>query len=76
MFWTVIENQKTASGAFGLIYNHYESESQALAKFFTICASASQSELPYHSAQMLASDGRMVQQERFERAVEPIEAED
>lgn len=76
MFWTVIENQKTANGSFGLIYNHYESESQALAKFFTICASASQSDIPYHSAHMLASDGRMVKQEIFERAIEPTEAEE
>lgn len=70
MFWTVIENQKTAGGSFGLIYNHYESESQALAKFFTICASASQSDIPYHSAHMLASDGSMVRQEIFDRREE------
>ena len=70
MFYTVIENQKTADGHFGMLYNHFEDESLALSSFFTICASASQSELPYHSAHLLASDGRMIRQEIFDRRTE------
>lgn len=65
MFYTVIENQKHANGAYALLYNHYENETDALCRFFTVCTSAAQSELPYHSAHILNSDGIMVRQEIF-----------
>ncbi|MBQ8994508.1 MAG: hypothetical protein IJ091_11325 [Oscillospiraceae bacterium] len=70
MFYTTIENQLRADGSRGLLYDHFEDENQALAKYYTICAAAAVSELPYHSAHLLASDGRMVRQEIFSRPTE------
>lgn len=69
MFYTTIENQLRSDGSFGLLYDHYTDEAQAVAKFYTICAAAAVSEIPYHSATILASDGRIVRQEIFDRRV-------
>lgn len=71
MFWTTIENQLREDGSRGLLYDHFEDESQALAKYYTICAAAAVSEIPYHSAHLLASDGRMIRQEIFDRRPQP-----
>lgn len=71
LFWTTIENQLREDGSRGLLYDHFEDESQALAKYYTICAAAAVSGIPYHSAHLLASDGRMIRQEIFERIPEP-----
>lgn len=73
MFWTTIENQLREDGSRGLLYDHFEDESQALAKYYTICAAAAVSGLPYHSAHLLASDGRMIRQEIFDRRPQPEE---
>lgn len=67
MFYTTIENQLRADGSYGLLYDHYTDMNEAMAKFYTICAAAAISELPYHSATILASDGRIVRQEIFDR---------
>ena len=66
MFYTTIENQQRKDG-YGLLYDHFDDEAQALAKYYTICAAAAVSDLPYHSAHLLASDGRMIRQEIFDR---------
>lgn len=66
-FWTTIENQVRSDGSKGLLYDHFSDENAALAKYFTICAAAAVSELPYHSAHLLQNDGRMVKQEIFDR---------
>ena len=71
MFYTTIENQVREDGSRGLLYDHFEDESQALAKYYTICAAAAVSGIPYHSAHLLASDGRMIRQEIFDRRVAP-----
>lgn len=71
MFYTTIENQLREDGSYGLLYDHFTDEDQAKAKFFTICAAAAVSGIPYHSAHLLASDGRMVRQEIFDRRVAP-----
>lgn len=71
MFYTTIENQVREDGSRGLLYDHFDDENQALAKYYTICAAAAVSGIPYHSAHLLASDGRMVRQEIFERIPEP-----
>ena len=71
MFYTTLENQLREDGSYGLLYDHFTDEAQAKAKFFTICAAASVSGIPYHSAHLLASDGRMVRQEIFDRRVAP-----
>lgn len=67
MFYTTIENQLRENGTFGLLYDHFSDERQALAKYYTICAAAAVSEIPYHSAHLLSSDGRMLRQEIFDR---------
>ena len=71
MFYTTLENQLREDGSYGLLYDHFTDEAQAKAKFFTICAAASVSGIPYHSAHLLASDGRMIRQEKFDRRVAP-----
>ena len=67
MFYTTIENQLRLDGSRGLLYDHFDDEKQAMAKFYTICAAAAVSDIPYHSAHLLASDGRMIRQEIFDR---------
>lgn len=74
MFYTTIENQVRADGSRGLLYDHFDSESAAMAKYYTICAAAAVSEIPYHSATILASDGRIVRQEIFDRRETAAEA--
>lgn len=71
-FYTTIENQVRADGSKGVLYDHYENENQALAKFYTICAAAAVSEIPYHAAFLLYEDGRVMQR-IFDRRVEELE---
>ena len=69
MFYTTIENQFRSDGSYGLLYDHFTDEAQALAKYYTICAAAALSEIPYHSATILQSDGRILRQEIFDRRI-------
>lgn len=75
VFYTTIENQLRADGSKGLLYDHYTDLNAAMAKFYTICAAAAVSGLPYHSAHILASTGAMIRQEIFDRRIvpEPVE---
>ena len=65
MFYTVIEVQN--SGTPACLTTVYESENAALAAYFTICAAASVSTIPYHSAHILQSNGLILRQEIFDR---------
>lgn len=65
MFYTVIEIQN--SGTPACLTTVYESESAALSAYFTICAAASVSAVPYHSAHILQSSGAILRQEIFDR---------
>lgn len=67
MFFTVLEIQEAVSGVRGCIPVIYNDEDSALAKFFTVCAAAAQSALPYHSCHILRSDGIVIRGEVFER---------
>lgn len=69
MFYTTIENQIREDGSRGLLYDHFDNENAALAKYFTVCAAAAVSEIPYHSAHLLRSDGVMLRQDIFDRRV-------
>lgn len=71
MFYTTIENQVREDGSRGLLYDHFDDENKALAKYYAICSAGAVSGIPYHSAHLLASDGRMLRQEIFERIPEP-----
>lgn len=70
MFYTTIENQKRNDGSYGLLYDHFENEQQAIAKFYTICAAAATSNIPYHAACILQDNGLMLKQEIFDRRSE------
>lgn len=68
--YTTIENQIRADGSKGLLYDHYTDYDAAMAKFFTVCAAAAVSEIPYHSAHVLRSDGVMIEGRVWDRRVE------
>ena len=70
MVYTTIENQFRADGSYGLLYDHYTDYEAALAKFYTVCAAAATSGLPYHSCCILRDDGVVLKQEIFDRRVE------
>lgn len=72
--YTTIENQVREDGSKGLLYDHFDDENRALAKFYTICAAAALSGIPYHAAFLIYEDGSMMQR-IFDRRVEP-EAEE
>lgn len=78
VFWTTIENQVRPDGSRGLLYDHYDNEEDAEAKFYTICAAAAKSGIPYHSAHLLRSDGIIVEGKVFDRRadVTPEEPEE
>lgn len=69
--YTTLENQIREDGSKGLLYDHYEDYDAAMAKFFTICAAAAVSEIPYHSAHVLRSDGVMIEGRVWDRREEP-----
>ena len=69
--YTTIENQIRQDGTKGLLFDHFEDYDRAMAKFFTICAAAAVSEIPYHSAHVLRSDGVMIEGRVWDRRTEP-----
>ena len=69
-FYTTIENQFRTDGSYGLLYDHFTDLDAAKAKFFTICAAAAASRIPYHAATLLESSGIIVKQEIFDRRTE------
>jgi len=69
-FYTTIENQVRNDGSKGLLYDHYEDLNAALAKYYTICAAAAISEIPYHSAAIIRDDGMLIEGRVFDRRVE------
>lgn len=71
-FYTTLENQLRADGSKGLLYDHYDDKSAALAKFYAVCAAAATSGLPYHSAHILRSDGVIIKDEIFDRRNEAV----
>lgn len=66
IFYTTLENQVREDGSKGLLYDHYDNLHAALAKYYTICAAAVNSGLPYHSAHILRSDGIIVEARVFD----------
>lgn len=74
-FYTTIENQVRPDGSKGLLYDHFESLAQAEAKYFTVCAAAAVSEIPYHSAHLIRSDGMVMYHKVYDRREEPVTEE-
>ena len=69
-FYTVIEKQLNA-GTPGTIATHYDSETAALAAYYTILAAAAVSTIEYHAAHIIRDDGIMIEGRVFDRRVEP-----
>ena len=69
--YTTIENQIRTDGSKGLLYDHFDSYDAAVAKFYTICAAAATSGIPYHAAFILSDDGQIVKGEIFDRRIAP-----
>lgn len=76
VFFTTVENQLRDNGSFGLLYDHFTAEQygsekaakeEAEAKYFTICAAAAKSGIPYHEALLLQSDMGIIRQETYDR---------
>lgn len=70
IFYTTIENQVRTDGSMGLLYDHFTELNPALAKYYTICAAAAVSEIPYHSAAIIRDDGIMIEERVFDRRVD------
>jgi hypothetical protein len=72
LFYTTIENQVRNDGSRGLLYDHFDDETRAYAKYYTVCAAAAVSEIPYHAAHIIRSDGIMIEGKVFDRrSVDP-----
>lgn len=69
--YTTIENQIRVDGSKGLLYDHFDSYDEAIAKFYTICAAAATSGIPYHAAFVLQDNGMIVKSEIFDRRIAP-----
>ena len=69
-FYTTIENQLRNNGTYGLLYDHFNDKNAALAKFFTICAAAAISNIPYHAAYLIDSNAGVIEQREWDRRTE------
>lgn len=74
-FYTTIENQLRGDGSRGLLYDHFDDLNAALAKYYTICAAAAVSDIPYHAAHLIASEGYIVEQRVFDRRTDEPETQ-
>lgn len=70
-FYTTIEDQVRSDGTHGLLYDHFDSLAQAEAKFYTVCAAAAISEIPYHAAYLIQSGAVMLGFKVYDRRAEP-----
>lgn len=68
-FYTVIEKQIASDGTPATLVNHYTVYETALSSYFTICAAAAVSVIPYHAAHIIRDDGIMVEGRVFDRRV-------
>ena len=66
-FWTSIEIQLRSDGGYGLLYDNFTDENQALHKLYTILSAAAVSELPYHAGWLMRSDGIVTDGRKFDR---------
>jgi hypothetical protein len=71
-FYTTVENQVRPDGSYGLLYDHFESEFAAYAKYYTILAAAAVSEIPYHAAYIIRNDGVTIEGKVFDRRGQDI----
>ena len=57
-----------------MLYYHFDEKMPAIAKYFTICAAAAVSSLPYHAVHIITSDGMITEQYIFDRRTDGNEA--
>lgn len=69
--YTTIENQIRTDGSKGLLYDHFDSYDEAVAKFHTAAAAAATSGIPYHAVFVLQDNGMIVKSEIFDRRIAP-----
>lgn len=74
IFYTTVENQLRDDGSYGLLYDHFYEEpgkapakDRAMAKYFTICAAAAVSNIPYHEAMLFDSASGFLRSEKWDR---------
>ena len=72
MLYIVIELQSTGESVSTLTWS-YETQEQAMAKYYSILAVAVTSSVPIHSAVILTDRGEIVRAERFYHARESDE---
>ena len=78
VIYTTIENQIRTDGSKGLLYDHYTALEAAQAKYYTILAAAAISELPYHEAFLLVTEGghdNVLEHKAFDRREDDVEPE-
>ena len=68
-FYTVIENQMNNEGQFSVLCDHYDDETLAYSKLYTVLSLASVSTIPYHSCFILRSDGLVIDGKVFDRRI-------
>lgn len=66
-FYTTIENQVRSDESKAILYDHFTDINDAYAKLYGILAEASKSEIPYHSAHIMRSDGIIIDGKVFDR---------
>ena len=69
MFYTVIEVQESKKGVRSVLPTVFDNETSALAAFYTVLSAAAVSDIPYHSAHILRSDGIITDGRVFDRHV-------
>lgn len=65
--YIVIEIQRNGSGLPALLTNVYDSQENALQKYFTVLAAAAVSTLTVHSAVLMTEGGEVLRSESFGR---------
>lgn len=75
VFYTTLENQVRQDGSYGMLFDHFTDINAAYAKLYSILAEAAVSDIPYHSAHIMRSDGILIEGRVFDRR-EPEEPEE
>lgn len=66
-FWTVLEIQRDNRGIIGAIAQANDREAEAQSSYFSICAAAALSAVPYHAALLINDSGDIEMMRIFDR---------
>ena len=70
MFYIVNEIQQAANGQISVLATPKTDWNEAQSTFFSICAAASISAIPYHAANIIGDNGLILKCEVFDRRAE------